>query len=212
MDAITAAAERNAERDRLNALRLARIREPEVAPLVMQAPQPQGGGDGGNGPPVEDTRTDYEKYQDAIKVNDSFVTAIPVIGPIVSVMNDKYIQDYEKENPNARNLVQGQRYSTVGRLLGFGDPGTTGLSGVFGSNSNLYNAGFHNLASGGIGYAGAPMVVAEAPENYQGTWSGTVGGQGGGNYSGQASYGQTEASGGTYGERDDQGNVSASPF
>ena len=210
MDAVEAASRRNAERDRMNALRVPLI--PETQSIQEQIIPMDQGGNGGENASVEDTRTDYEKYQDAIKVNNSIITAVPVVGPIVSLMNDNYIQDYEKENPNARNKVQGQRYSTVGRLLGFGDPGTTGFSGVFGSNSNLYNAGFHNLSGGGIGYAGAPMVVAEAPPNYQGTWSGTVGGQGGGNYSGQASYGQTEASGGTYGERDDDGNVSASPF
>ena len=204
MEAVEAARQRNAEAD---ARRLARQKRMEEEAAMQVQPilpiQPITSGDDGNGSGmVEDTRTPQEKYLDAVKINQSFVTGLPVVGTGIGLMNDYYIQQYEKENPSARNLVPGQRYSTVGRILGFGDPGTTGLGGVFGSNSGLYNAGFHNLVSGGIGYAGAPMEVG----------GGTIGGVGGGEYSGSADYGQTEATGGTYGERDEQGNVSATPF
>ena len=175
MDAVAAATERNAERDRLNALRLARIRQPEIAPPIMPVPQPLTG-DGGNGPNFEDTRTDQQKYRDAIAVN-KYAGAIPLMGTGIGLINDYYIDQYERENPNEIPSVQ--RYSTVGRILGFGDPGTTGLSGVFGSNSDLWNAGLFpmdgdsgNDSTGNVGARGDAYNVQHNISGMGPSWSG----------------------------------------
>ena len=136
MDAVEAAQRRTAERDALNMARKPRMIVPEVQP-IMPVEDYGNGGDNDNTP--------------AVRVN-KYAGAIPGIGTAIGLMNDKYIQDYEAANPN--DILGGQRYSTVGRLLGFGDPGSTGISGVFGENSDLYNAGLYDLGGGQFGYRG----------------------------------------------------------
>lgn len=85
-----------------------------IIPIIPIIPQ----SDGGNGGPV-DTRTPHQQYLDAIDAN-KYVGAIPVLGPVLSVMNDSYIENYEKQNPNM--VVGGglQKYSTLGRAMGRG--------------------------------------------------------------------------------------------
>lgn len=158
LEALQAAQERNRERDVMNAQRqmpiLPIIDTSTIKPIVLDT-----GGDGGDNNFVQDTRTPEQKYRDAVRINNSFVVGLPVIGTGIGLMNDYYIQEYEKENPN--DIVAGQRYSTLGRILGFGDEGTTGIGGVFGNNSDLWNQGMfpmdgdsNNAATGNVGYRG----------------------------------------------------------
>jgi len=192
MDAVEAAQKRTAERDAMNTARRARLLVPELEPIMPVENYNAGGGDG---PAAVDNRTPAEKYRDAVKVN-KYAGAIPVFGTAISLLNDKLIQDYEAQNPS--DILSGQRYSTIGRLLGFGDPGSTGISGVFGQNSDLYDAGLYDLGGGDFGYRG-DAYRAES------------GGGMGPSYSGP-SYQSVEAAAGTYGERDEDGNVSATTF
>jgi hypothetical protein len=139
MDAIESAQKRSAQRDAMNQSRIGTEIAP-IAPVQEILPVQYGGSDG---PEFEDTRTPGEMYRDAVKVN-KFASALGPLGTPVQLMNDAYIQQYEAKNPN--NILPGQRYSTVGRLLGFGDPGSTGITGVFGENRDLYNAGLFDLS------------------------------------------------------------------
>lgn len=144
LDAVQAAQKRNEERDAANAMR-PRMISPELEPIMPVQPilARQDGGKGDASKP--DTRTPAEKYRDAVRAN-KYVGAIPGFGAAISLMNDSYIQNYEAQNPG--DILPGQRYSKLGRLLGFGDPGTTGISGVFGENSDLYDAGLFDLGEG----------------------------------------------------------------
>jgi hypothetical protein len=117
MDAVEAAQKRAEERDATNAVRRARLLVPttqEIMPVENYGRQ-----DGGNGPGIEDTRTQHQKYLDAIDANQ-YVGAIPVVGPVLGAMNDSFIQEYEKQNPN---MVTGggiNKYSMIGRIGGKG--------------------------------------------------------------------------------------------
>ena len=138
MDAIEAAQKRSAQRDAMNQSRIGTEIAP-IAPVQEILPVQDNGSDG---PVIEDTRTPGEMYRDAVKVN-KFASAFGPLGTPIQLVNDLYIEKYEAANPNS--ILPGQRYSTLGRLLGFGDPGSTGISGVFGENRDLYNAGLFNL-------------------------------------------------------------------
>lgn len=117
MEAVEAAQKRNAERDRLNQQRsiLFPIAQPVTQP-VMPTSYNDGGGDG---PGYEDTRTEHQKYQDAV-ANNQWVGAVPVVGPIMGLMNDAFIEDYEAKNPDM--VVGGgpSKFSTLGRVAGKG--------------------------------------------------------------------------------------------
>ena len=98
----------------MNALRVPVIpvAQPIQQPII---PVDQSGGDG---PGYEDTRTEHEKYQDAIDANQ-YIGAVPVVGPILGMMNDAFIEDYEAQNPNM--VVGGpNKFSTVGKIQGKG--------------------------------------------------------------------------------------------
>lgn len=114
MDAVEAAQRRTEERDAMNRQRL------PVVPVTNQPMQPiipvnQGGGDG---PGIQDARTEHQKYQDAIDANQ-YIGAVPVIGPVLGMMNDAFIEEYEAKNPNM--VVGGpNKFSTYGRIQGKG--------------------------------------------------------------------------------------------
>jgi len=177
MEAVEAARQRNAEADARRLARRKRLEEEaamQIQPILPIQPITSGG-DGDGGDMVEDNRTPQEKYRDAINMN-KWVGAIPVVGTGIGLMNDAYIQEYERQNPT--QIGYGQRYSTVGRLLGFGDPGTTGIGGVFGQNSDLWNAGMFpidgdsdNAATGNVGYRG-DAYRAEIGGGMGPSWSG----------------------------------------
>ena len=117
MEAVEAAQKRNAERDRLNQQRsvLFPVAQPVTQPVM---PTSYNDGGGGDGPGYEDTRTEHEKYQDAIDANQ-YIGAVPVVGPILGMLNDSFIEDYEAKNPNM--VVGGpNKFSTVGRIQGKG--------------------------------------------------------------------------------------------
>ena len=194
MEAVEAAQRRSQQRDAANAVRKPRMIVPEVQPIMPVQPVGGGGSDDSSGP-EPDNRTPAEKYRDAVRSN-KYAGAIPGFGTAIALMNDNYIQNYEAQNPG--DILPGQRYSTVGRFFGFGDPGTTGISGVFGENSDLYDAGLFDMVGGGLGYRG-DAYRAES------------GGGMGPSYSGPG-YQSVEAAAGTYGERDEDGNVSATTF
>jgi len=114
MDAVEAASRRNEERDRMNAMRVPLI--PVAQPI--QQPMMQMDQGGGDSPGVEDTRTDHQKYQDAIDANQ-YIGAVPVVGPVLGMINDAYIEDYETKNPD--RVVGGpNKFSTFGRIAGKG--------------------------------------------------------------------------------------------
>lgn len=117
MEAVEAAQKRNEERDRLNRQRsiLFPVAQPVTQP-VMPTSYNDGGGNDGGGP--VDTRTEHEKYLDAIDANQ-YVGAIPVVGPVLGVLNDSFIESYEAENPNM--VVGGpNKFSILGRIGGKG--------------------------------------------------------------------------------------------
>lgn len=114
MDAVEAASRRNEERDRMNAMRvpLIPVAQPIQQPMMQMD---QGGGDGLG---IQDTRTEHQKYQDAIDANQ-YIGAVPVVGPILGMINDSFIEQYERENPNM--VVGGpNKFSTVGKIQGKG--------------------------------------------------------------------------------------------
>ena len=114
MEAVEAAQRRTEERDRLNRLRspFLPVAQPIAEPMVQID---MGGGDGGG---YEDTRTEHQKYQDAIDANQ-YIGAVPVVGPILGMLNDSFIEDYEAKNPNM--VVGGpNKFSTIGRAGGKG--------------------------------------------------------------------------------------------
>ena len=115
MEAVEAAQRRTEERDRLNRQRSPFL--PVVQPIaepMMQVGQEFGEGNGG---PV-DNRTEHQKYQDAIDANQ-YIGAVPVVGPILGMLNDSFIENYEEQNPNM--VVGGpNKFSTVGKIQGKG--------------------------------------------------------------------------------------------
>lgn len=114
MDAVEAAQRRTEERDRLSQQRspFLPVVQPIAEPII---PVDQGGGDG---PPIVDTRTEHQKYQDAIDANQ-YIGAVPVVGPILGMINDAFIENYEAQNPNM--VVGGpNKFSTVGKIQGKG--------------------------------------------------------------------------------------------
>lgn len=114
MDAVEAAQRRTEERDRLNQQRSPFL--PVVQPIAE--PFIPAGQDGGDGPPIVDTRTEHQKYQDAIDANQ-YIGAVPVVGPILGMINDAFIENYEAQNPNM--VVGGpNKFSTVGKIQGKG--------------------------------------------------------------------------------------------
>jgi hypothetical protein len=116
MDAVEAAQRRSEERDRLNQQRSPLIPVLQTQPTAEPIKYDFGGDDGGGG--VKDTRTEHQKYQDAIDANQ-WISAVPVIGPVLGMMNDSFIEKYEANNPD--RVVGGpNKFSTVGRAQGKG--------------------------------------------------------------------------------------------
>ena len=117
LEALEMAQQRNKQRDVMNTQR-----QMPVLPIIptgqVQPVQLNVGGNGGDGP-VIDTRTPHQQYLDAIDTNQ-YVGAIPVVGPALGVLNDSFIENYEKENPD--KVVGGglSKYSTIGRMQGRG--------------------------------------------------------------------------------------------
>lgn len=115
MDAVEAAQRRTEERDAMNLQRL------PVVPVVQTIQEPiyygEGGSSGEN--PVTDTRTEHQKYLDAIDANQ-YIGSVPVIGPVLGVLTDSFIEDYERKNPDM--VVGGgpSKFSTLGRVAGKG--------------------------------------------------------------------------------------------
>jgi len=55
---------------------------------------------GGNDPVQQDNRTPAQQYSDAIAMNKSGLTGLPVVGMPIGLMNNAFIADYEKKNPD----------------------------------------------------------------------------------------------------------------
>ena len=116
LEALEMAQKRNKERDVMNTQRqmpvLPIIPTGEVQPIRLDT----GGGDG---PPMTDTRTPHQQYLDAIDANQ-YVGAIPVVGTFLGAMNDSYIENYERENPDKITGGGVNKYSMSGRAMGRG--------------------------------------------------------------------------------------------
>ena len=116
LEALEMAQQRNKERDVMNIQRqmpvLPIIPTGQVQPIQLDV---GGSGNEVGGPP----RTPHQQYLDAIDANQ-YVGAIPVVGPVLGALNDSFIENYEKENPN--KVVGGglSKYSALGRIQGKG--------------------------------------------------------------------------------------------
>ena len=116
LEALEMAQQRNKERDVMNTQRqmpvLPIIPTGQVQPMQLNV----GGGDG---PPITDTRTPHQQYLDAIDTNQ-YIGYVPVVGPVLGALNDSFIENYEKQNPN--KVVGGglSKYTTLGRIQGKG--------------------------------------------------------------------------------------------
>lgn len=121
LDAILAAQTRNKEEDRLRELR-----QQEMAPVLPVVskpilPLPQGG-DGGGGPPVQDTRTYQEKYQDMVDFNrNKGLGAFLPGGMAIGLMNDAQIAKMEEMYPELRpedpySDFARSRFSNIGQI------------------------------------------------------------------------------------------------
>lgn len=111
------AQQRNKERDVMNAQRqmpaLPIIPTNDVQPIRIDT-------GGGEGPIMTDTRTPHDMYLDAIAVNQSPAIGMPVLGTAIGAINDAYIEDYERENPDKVTGGGINKYSMVGRVMGRG--------------------------------------------------------------------------------------------
>ena len=111
LEALEMAQQRNKERDVMNTQRqmpvLPIIPTGQVQPIQLNV----GGGDG---PPITDTRTPHQMYLDAIDVNQ-YAGAIPVVGTLIGALNDNYIENYERENPDKVTGGGVGKYSMIGR-------------------------------------------------------------------------------------------------
>lgn len=117
MEAVEAAQRRTEERDRLNQQRSPFI--PVVQPIAEPLVRMNMGVGGGDAPSNEDTRTEHDKYLDAISVNQ-YVGAIPGIGPVIGALNDAFIEGYEAANPDKVTGGGPKKFSTLGQVMGKG--------------------------------------------------------------------------------------------
>jgi len=111
LDALEMAQQRNRQRDVMNTQR-----QMPVLPIIpTNDVQPIQINNGGDGPPMTNTRTPHQQYLDAVGANQ-WVGNVPVVGPVLGALNDNYIQNYEAENPDM--VVGGgiNKYSTLGRI------------------------------------------------------------------------------------------------
>ena len=189
LEALEMAQQRNKQRDVMNAQRqmpvLPIIPTNDVQPIRIDT----GGGDG---PSMVDTRTPHEMYLDAIDANQ-YVGHVPVVGPVLGYLNDQYIENYERKNPEM--VVGGgiNKYSTLGRIGGKGltveeqlqaKKEGLGLGKLFGAQDNA--AGVTPA-----GYSLLDRITGNVPINWatQGDYIGsfpqdTGGGDGGGDIGG----------------------------
>ena len=117
LEALEMAQQRNKERDLFNAERrtpvLPIIPTNNVEPIELNLNVD------GDGPPI-DTRTPHEMYLDAIAVNQSPAIGMPVLGTTIGAINDAYIEDYERKNPDKVTGGGINKYSMLGRAMGRG--------------------------------------------------------------------------------------------
>ena len=117
LEALEMAQQRNKERDVMNAQRqmpaLPIIPTNDVQPIRINT-------SGGDGPTMTDTRTPHDMYLDAIAVNQSPAIGMPVLGTAIGAINDAYIEDYERKNPDKITGGGINKYSMVGRVMGRG--------------------------------------------------------------------------------------------
>lgn len=117
LEALEMAQQRNKERDVMNAQRqmpaLPIIPTNDVQPIRINT-------SGGDGPTMTDTRTPHDMYLDAIAVNQSPAIGMPVLGTAIGAINDAYIEDYERKNPDKVTGGGINKYSMVGRVMGRG--------------------------------------------------------------------------------------------
>jgi len=118
LEALEKAQERNRQRDVMNTERqmpvLPIIPTGEVQPIQLNT----GGGDGPN---IQDNRTEMEKYNDLVSANQ-LVPNLPVIGTGLGLLNDYQINKMEEENPALRpenpfSKKARERFSYAGRVL-----------------------------------------------------------------------------------------------
>ena len=159
LEALEMAQERNKQRDVMNTQR-----QMPVLPIIpTNDVQPMPINSGGGGGRFVDTRTPHEMYLDAIDVNQ-YAGAIPVVGTVIGALNDNYIENYERENPN--KVVGGglDKYSMLGRA------GMKGLTAEEQVEAKREGLGFGKmLTSDGptpAGYSLLDRITGNVPINF----------------------------------------------
>lgn len=118
LEALEKAQDRNKQRDAMNQQRYVPLPTLPIIPTGDIQPMNIVMGGGGGNPPVnEDTRTEQEKYNDAVKSNRE---GFGGVSSIVGVLNDMYISNYEKTHPLDDPVAKEfrDRFSKFGQVLG----------------------------------------------------------------------------------------------
>lgn len=126
---------------------------PPLPPIPQQPTQPiifPNGNDSGGGrdnPPSQNNMTPAEQYAQAIAVNQSPITAMPVVGMPIGMMNNAFIQSYEKKNPDKASKDPNRMYKSIfeqvmDSLMGRSPSGMFGVdnAGAF-PNTQNFNGG-----------------------------------------------------------------------
>jgi len=131
LDAIDAARLRNKQRDEMNAARRMNMSTMPTMPTQPIQPiiYPQNDGGDGGGVQVQDTRTEHEKYQDAVNFNANIAPMLGFAGTAMSALNDKMIKDYEQKYPSF--AATGPRFSRLGTTPERGYPQNAFVPSLF---------------------------------------------------------------------------------
>ena len=125
---------------------------PPLPPIPQQPsmmdPYVDSSNGGGNDPVNQDNRTPDQMYSDAIAMNKSPVVGMPVVGMPIGLMNNAFITDYEKKNPDKAVKDPNRMYRSLFDQMMDALTGRTNTSpfganniGAFPQRSNFGNYG-----------------------------------------------------------------------
>lgn len=146
LDAIDAARKRNIMRDQANDRAMPVV--PQAQNPMLTFAEPNMLGQGSNDTPAPDTRSPAQMYSDAIGFNKSPMSALPGIGLPIGLVNNAFIADYEKNNPNKASKDPNRMYRSIfdrmmDALTGKSNQGPFGVDniGAFPTRGNFGNYG-----------------------------------------------------------------------